>query len=101
MPKRRRWDSKTKARIVLEVIGGVLSPAEACRKYELAESVLSRWKREFLEKAHLVFDSGGSVGAGHNREVEELQQMLGKQAVELEALKKGLGILGQARGKRW
>jgi transposase-like protein len=101
MPKRRQWDSKTKAKIVLEVISGVLSPAESCRKYELAESVLARWRREFVEKADLVFGSDGSIGDGNDGQIEELQQMVGKQAIELEALKKGLGILQQKKGKRW
>lgn len=101
MSKRRNWDSKTKAKIVLEVISGVLTPAESCCKYELAESVLARWKRDFLEKAHLVFGSDGSIGDGNNAEIEELQRMVGKQAIELEALKKGLGILQQNKGKRW
>lgn len=101
MPKRRVWDSKTKAKIVLEVISGVLSPAEACRKYELSEGVLARWKREFVEQAHLGFGSDGSVGVARTEEVEELQRMVGKQAVELEALKKGLGILQSRKGKRW
>jgi putative transposase len=98
------WDSKTKAKIVLEVIGGAMSPAEACRKYELAESVLARWKREFLEKAYLVFGEGvgegPDAGKDYAAEVEELQRMIGKQAVELEALKKGLHILQQPKGRR-
>jgi putative transposase len=101
MPKRRQWDSKTKAKIVLEVIGGVLSPAEACRKYELAESVLARWKREFVEKADLVFGSDRSGEVGNREEIEDLQRIIGKQTVELEALKKGLGILRQKKGNRW
>lgn len=88
----------------MEVITGVMTPAEACRKYELAESVLARWKREFLERAHLVFGEGaeGGVEEGEKAaEIEELQRMIGKQAVELEALKKGLGILQQPKGRRW
>lgn len=101
MPKRRQWDSKTKAKIVLEVIGGVLSPAEACRKYELAESVLARWKREFVDQAHLVFGESSEAEGKTTAELEELQRMVGKQAMELEALKKGLSILGSKKGKRW
>ncbi len=101
MPKRRQWDSKTKARIVLEVISGVLSSAEACRKYELAESVLARWKREFVEQAHLAFGSDSAMGVGNSEEIEELQRMVGQQAMELEALKKGLCILQSRKGKRW
>lgn len=98
------WDSKTKAKIVLEVIGGVMTPGEACRKYELSESVLARWKREFLERAYLVFGEGAEGGveaSDKGAEIEELQRMIGKQAVELEALKKGLGILQQGKGRRW
>jgi transposase-like protein len=98
------WDSKTKAKIVLEVIGGVMTPAGACRKYELAESVLARWKREFLERAYVVFGEGSENGAEESSkaaEIEELQRMIGKQAIELEALKKGLGILQQGKGRRW
>ena len=101
MPKRRIWDSKTKAKIVLEVIGGVMSPAEACRKYELSEGVLARWKREFVEQAHLAFGAESSAETTKAGEIEELQRMVGKQAVELEALKKGLGILQQKKGRRW
>ena len=101
MPKPRQWDSKTKAKIVLEVIGGVLSPAEACRKYELSEGLLARWKREFVEQAHLAFGSDSAVETAKAVEIEELQRMVGKQAVELEALKKGLGILQSRKGKRW
>jgi len=85
------WDNKTKAKIVLEVIGGVITPAETCRKYELAESVLTRWKREFLHKAHLVFAEGSQNGVEESNkvaEIEELQRMIGKQTIRLEALKK-------------
>lgn len=99
MPKRRTWDNKTKARIVLEVIGRVLSPAEACRKYELSEGLLARWKREFTEQACLAFGSDGFAETDRTRQIEELQRMVGKQAVELEALKKGLGVLGRKKGR--
>lgn len=85
MPKRGIGDGKTKAKIVREVIGGVISPAEACRKYELSEGVLARWKREFVEQAHLAFGSDGSAENPQAGEVEELQRRVGKQAVELEA----------------
>lgn len=45
----RKWSAKEKAKIVLEVLSGQRTVAEACRAYGVAESLLYRWQREFLE----------------------------------------------------
>ena len=55
MPRRRSFIPEFKARVVLEVISGSQSAAEACRRYSLKPQVLSPWKAEFLEKAAQVF----------------------------------------------
>jgi hypothetical protein len=36
---------------------GVKNSAEACREYSLKPEILSRWKAELVENAHLVFRS--------------------------------------------
>lgn len=41
----RKWSAKEKAKIVLEVLSGQRTVAEACRAYEVAESLLYRWQR--------------------------------------------------------
>ena len=51
MVVRRRFTTELKARVVLELISGATSLAEACRQYNLKPQALSRWKTEFLEKA--------------------------------------------------
>ena len=56
MAKRRQFTPEFKARVVLDVLTGVQSPAEACRKHALGPNLLGLWKAAFLERAHLVFD---------------------------------------------
>ena len=57
MRKRRQFTPEFKARLVLDLLTGVQSQAEACRKHSLAPNLVALWKSAFLERAHLVFDS--------------------------------------------
>ena len=54
MAKRRTFTPEFKAKVVLEVISGSQSAAEACRRYSLKPQVLSRWKAEFIDNAAKV-----------------------------------------------
>ncbi|MCZ7574086.1 MAG: transposase [Ardenticatenaceae bacterium] len=51
MPKRRSFSAEFKAQVVLEVLTGVKSAAQVCREHAIKESVLSRWKQEFIERS--------------------------------------------------
>ena len=52
---RRRFTPEVNAHVVLALIGGMKSLAEACREYQLTPQRLARWKGEFLDKAPRVF----------------------------------------------
>jgi transposase-like protein len=54
MRKRRRFTPEFTARVVLEVLAGTQSPAEACRKHALSPNLLGLWKSTFLERAHTL-----------------------------------------------
>lgn len=56
MVARRRFTAEFKAQVVLEVISGVNTAAEASREYRLKPQMLSRWKNKFLENAARVFE---------------------------------------------
>jgi transposase-like protein len=71
----------------LELIRGDMSLSQASVKYAVKESVLSRWKQEFLERAALVF--AGSPSEQDIR-VAELERQLKEQAADLAILKKAL-----------
>ncbi len=93
MSKRRRFPSTFKARVVLDVLTGVQSQAEACRKHGLSSTLLGLWKATFLERAHTVFESDATPAAQQAR-VAELEQVLGRMTLENELLKKVSTRLG-------
>jgi transposase len=67
MAKRRRFTPEFKARVVLDILTGVQSQAEACRKHGLGPNLVALWKTALLERAHLVFDSEATRSADEVR----------------------------------
>jgi len=90
----RRWSAKEKVKIVLEVLSGQRTVAEACRAHEVAESVLYRWQREFLDNAHAAFSPSC---AEQEARVRELERLVGQMALELEVLKKPRDSTGKGK----
>lgn len=56
MVERRKYSPEFKARVVLELLTGQKGLMQASREYRIKDTVLSRWKQEFLERAPEVFD---------------------------------------------
>jgi transposase-like protein len=48
MKKHRSLKLEQKARGVLQVLTGQKSAAQICRELQISESLLSRWKKQFL-----------------------------------------------------
>ena len=95
-----------KVRLVLAVISGEMTTAEAARRGVASEQSISNWKRRFLEggKAGLA-DGGPSAPNARERalaaENEELKAALGEAHVELRVWKKSAEFrLGPTRSSR-
>ena len=58
MSKRRTFTTEFKAKAVLAILSGAKSTAEVCREHQVKESVVARWKQQFLERASEVFEKG-------------------------------------------
>lgn len=58
MGKYRKYTPETKVRIVLEILRGEKSLAQVSRDYQIKDSLLYRWKGEFLEGAKQAFAYG-------------------------------------------
>ena len=83
--KRREWDSKSKARIVLEGLQG-RSIASICTEYEISQSMYYRWRDTFLANAAQAFESK-AVNSREERllsENKKLKQAVGELALELK-----------------
>jgi len=89
MRARRNFKAEFKAKVVLELISGEKGLAEASREYGIKDTILSRWKQEFLAKAAQVFEQPKEV---QEKEVKiaELERMVGKLTMQLELQKKVL-----------
>ena len=92
MVKRRKFTPEYKARIVLEILTEGKSISAASREYEIKDSVLSRWKQEFIERSPMLFENSASSDVRDER-IAELERMVGRLATELEMRKKVTNFL--------
>ena len=89
MAKRRKFTSEFKTELVLEVLSGASSQAELCRRHNLNEDQLSKWKQQFLEKAPSLFDSTDKPSSEvSEKRIAHLEQLVGRMAVALDIQKK-------------
>jgi transposase len=95
MKKRCRFTPEFKAQVVLEVLTGRQSPAEACRTQTLSPNLLTTWKSIFLERAHTLFQPDERHDEDQAR-IAELEQLLGRATRQIEILKKASTLLDAA-----
>ena len=90
MAKRRKFTSEYKTELVLEVLSGASSQvSELCRRHNLNEDQLSKWKQQFLEKAPSLFDSTDKQSSEvSEKRIAHLEQLVGRMAVALDIQKK-------------
>ncbi len=83
----RVFTAEFKVKVVLEILSTGKSLGQASREYGVKDSVLSRWKQEFLERAPQVFDAGVAKDQRDER-IAELERMVGRLTMELDMAKK-------------
>lgn len=98
------FPAEQKTRIVLSILAGETTIAEAARQYKVSEQSVGTWKRQFLEagKAGLTAAAPKTTSreAQLERENEELKAALGEAAVELRVWKKSTEYLAPSRTSR-
>ena len=90
---RQRFTAEFKARVVLQSISGGMSGAEICREYGIRSQLLSKWRAHFLGRAASVFEEGQGSAAAEKARLAQLEQLVGRQALEIEVLKKASSML--------
>jgi transposase-like protein len=81
--KRRKWDPKTKAMIVLQGLKG--KPlAEICLEHQISQTQYYQWRDHFLANVHQVFIENEKRGAALTRENARLRKIIGDLTVELK-----------------
>ena len=87
---RRTYPPEFKVRVVLEMLTNKMSLSQASREYGIKDSVLSRWRQEFLERAPQVFEQPRAEENQAQR-IAELERLVGRQALQLDMAKKVFG----------
>ena len=96
MAKRRSFSGEFKAKVVLELVSGKKSLAEASREYSIKDTVLSRWKQEFVERAGEIFEQPKEVQDKDAR-IAELERMVGRLTMQAEIAKKAVSYASLLR----
>jgi len=88
--KQRKWTAEEKFAIVMEGLKGQKTVSEICKEHALSQTVYYKWRDAFLEGGKNVLENGGKSSKDKTleAEIERLQKIIGKQAVQIEILKK-------------
>jgi transposase len=88
---RRKFTPKFKTKVVLEALKERHSLAELDQKYEIHPTQISARKRDFLDGAEQVFESGKKDARSETeREKDKLLKAIGQLKVENDFLKDAL-----------
>ena len=90
---RRHFTSKFKSGLVLELLKGEKDLNGLAVENSIQPNLLRNWKREFIEKASLVFDDSREVGFKEKLEVERKEKhqyarKVGQLTMQVDWLKK-------------
>lgn len=87
MVKYRKLSNAQKRDVVQQAINGDVSKSSVCRKYNISYTLLAKWVKAY-ENGRL--DNEPTTEAGKLEKIEKLEQMIGRQVMEIEFLKKAL-----------
>jgi len=90
--EKRRWDAKTKTRIVLEGLKG-RQVSELCNEHQISQAQYYQWQKQFLAEAYQVFESKQQNQRETRlwRENIRLKSLVGELSLELKKIDGGLG----------
>jgi transposase len=84
-----------KLKIVLSVLAGESTQAEAARRHGVSETSIGKWREQFVAGGRQAIEHGEKAGRRSGAEqqllgeVDDLTRALGEAHVELRALKRG------------
>jgi len=93
MAKPSRWNAEKRYQIVKEALSQKEPMGQIGRRHQVSEGLIYRWRDKFFEggKAGLAFygrKGSQSEKAALERPIEELQKLIGEQAIEIGFLKR-------------
>lgn len=94
-----RRDAKFKFDVAMQLLTGAKTADELCVEYGIARASLFRWRRQILEEGHRLFRAEMGRPPSEQARVVELERMIGRLTMEVEALKKASSLLSSRSRK--
>jgi len=85
--KRRKFTAAYKAEVAIEALKERESLAELSKRYEVHPNMIAKWKKEFLERSAVVFETEPPQ-QDFDEERQQLYAKIGQLEVERDWLKK-------------
>jgi len=94
MSKKRRTHSPAlKAKVALAAVRGDKTVSELAAQFQVHPNQIQTWKRQLLDSASEVFQSGSRQTTDQSATIKELHAKIGQLAMEKDFLSKALGGL--------
>jgi len=84
----RNFGLEEKLGIVMEGLRGIKTVSEICREHQISQAQYYIWRDKFFEGGKKGLSKGNTDKNGYASELEKLQKIIGKQAIQIEVLKK-------------
>jgi len=91
--KRQKHSGAFKAKVAIEALQERETLSELSKKFGIHPNMITRWKKEFLERAPQLFDKTLPADK-EEKDLEKLYAKIGQLEMEREYLKKNLKKLG-------
>ena len=88
MAKRRRFTPQFKSELVIEALMDQGSQAELCRKHNISQEQLSKWKHQLIDNAAALFESNDKHSNDSKQQIAQLEQLVGRLTLALDIQKK-------------
>lgn len=92
---RKRYSPEFKLKAVIEILKGEKTATQIAGELGTHPLVLSDWKKQFLETGAQIFAKQGKISKANTdvQDKAELFEQIGRLKMEVEWLKKKLGVL--------
>jgi len=92
----KRWTAKRKSALVMEIIQGKTTVAEASRAYDLSPSEIENWVDDAKRGMENALRANPlDVREQYEKQIKELQEAYGEAMLELRVRKKLQSLLGE------
>jgi transposase-like protein len=90
--KKKKYPKEFKARVALEALKGEKSIAQISSEFDVHSNMVSKWKKQLKDNIANIFIRKNEQEPDAERQIDNLHRQIGKQQVEIDWLKKNLGL---------